>query len=274
MVENKVALLIKEVEQARGRVNLFILIYSSVVEGSWEVIISSEWLNRVSEKEAISFWVKKLKSKLEESEIRKIVRITVLKTTNPFVREFTSNYLQTNHFKHIENISIANMKIKRALLFRSYKEAENITPPTRSRNPKYNANLNPRYNASINPKYNANLNPRYNATLNIRYNASLDPRYNASLDPRYNPSINPARRNFSGWFLYDLSLNKTSYAIKASDEVIFVYNLRGNKEMYGVKNDKGYSLFDKNSVWVGYLIETENVFLQYDLSNKWIGLMV
>jgi len=153
-----------------------------------------------------------------------------------------------------------------------------LNPYVNSRlNPYVNSRINPYVNSSLNPHVNSLLNPFVNSNLNPFVNSKLNPFVNSQVNPMVNSSINPrVNKYYQGPYLYDLGLKEAGFIVKASDNVILIFDDRNERVGLGVKNAiDGYTLFDAQNNWIGHLVPDEQGgYLRYDKDNQWIGIVV
>ena len=144
-------------------------------------------------------------------------------------------------------------------------------------NPHYNKTLNPHYNKALNPHYNKSLNPHYNKALNPHYNKALNPHYNKTLNPHYNRTLNPFyNRAFGGPFVYDTSMRRKGYFVRADNATLLSFDQHGSFGGYCHRTlENRYLCFDQNGSWQGYLIPASNgVLLRYSTDGEWTGIVV
>ena len=86
----------KVLENLRARRGEFKLamLYNSSIEStiSWNLIVSAPWLDEMKLAPAVNLIARELHEKLGLENMTSISRITVLKTTDPFVRDVTAFY--------------------------------------------------------------------------------------------------------------------------------------------------------------------------------------
>lgn len=75
------------------------MLYNNSLESdsSWNLIVSALWADQMGVGEATRVIAGALNRELEEESQRAISRITVLKTSDPFVRDMTNLYPVTGH---------------------------------------------------------------------------------------------------------------------------------------------------------------------------------
>ena len=144
-------------------------------------------------------------------------------------------------------------------------------------NPSINPSINPVINSSINPTANPSINPAMNPSINPTMNPSINPVMNSSINPNINSSINPnINPAFKGYYVYDLDLNPTEFAIRANDKVLMFFDFDGTNTRFAVAHSsRGYVVFDaKNNEWVAHLESDGSAgFNLFSLSNEWIAIL-
>ena len=120
------------------------------------------------------------------------------------------------------------------------------------------------------------INPKYNYTINPRYNYRINPLYNNFLDPKSNYSIDPQRNiNYNAPFLYDLKLTSRAFLVRANEDVLLVFDSRGEFANFAVRSSHGFVVFDTNNEWKEHWVAVGNAgWLRFDGSSNWIGLVV
>lgn len=83
---------IRKIADQKGPFALVMLLPSSAHDAAeWNAVFSAEWLDPLSLREAVKSMFNVLRATLPESAIAKIQRVSVLRTTESFVREVTSD---------------------------------------------------------------------------------------------------------------------------------------------------------------------------------------
>jgi len=144
-------------------------------------------------------------------------------------------------------------------------------------NPIWNQQINPIWNQQINPIWNQQINPIWNQQINPMWNQQINPVWNHQLNPIFNSDINPRiNSNYKGPYIYNLNLHKEGLLVKASDDVVLLFDNNLKKNGIGVKNPiDGYTLFDNGNKWVGQLVQdNQGGYLRYTDKNKWVGIVV
>lgn len=88
MVE-KLKNLIKKVEAQKGSITLFMLWRDVSEIDKWTVVISAKWIDRMSQRLVLNYWIRLLQNTLNNKELNTISRISVIKTSDRFVQFLT-----------------------------------------------------------------------------------------------------------------------------------------------------------------------------------------
>jgi hypothetical protein len=84
---------IRQITDQKGTFTLVMLLPSASNQPDWEwnAVFSAKWLDPLSIREAVKGMSNMLRTTLPESAFSKIQRISILRTSEPFVREVTSD---------------------------------------------------------------------------------------------------------------------------------------------------------------------------------------
>ena len=269
MVE-KLKNLIRKIESQKGVIALFMLWKDSQDITKWTVVVSANWIDRMSKRAVLDYLIKNLQSTLNKTELNEISRISILKTSDNFVKSLTRILNISGGTARFTQNQIGHYYIHDAVIF----EAKGFAIPnapigTASRNPAINGTINPNINGTINPNINGTINPNINGTINPNINGTINPNINGTI----NPSLN---WNFSGLILYDLSLSKTAYFIEANDNILLMFDFGNNFAGFCVKAKIDfYNVFDVSNNWIGYLVSNKKSGFNYFSTNaQWIGFVI
>ena len=298
MVE-KLRLLINKIKGEKGDISLCLLLREAAEFEKWTLIISAEWIDRIANNEAFSFWIQRLQSFLAKEELSMIVRITFLKEKDNFVSMITSSLNISGAAVELKNTSIGNFFINHAIIFEAHKRSV-AKMANYQRNPAFNAQLNPILNPRINPILNPTINPILNPTINPILNPQINPILNPTINPILNPTINPILNpqinpilnptinpalnpninpalnpGFDGWIWYDRGVKALGYVIAANDTVRIFFNTSSETQGFGVKNAVGgFTLFDRSNSWIGQILpDGSDGYNYFTRSNKWVGFV-
>ena len=251
---DKLKNLIRKIESQKGVIALFMLLKDSADISKWTVVVSANWIDRMSQRTALDFFIKNFQSTLNRTELNEISRVSTLKTNDGFVKSLTRTLNISGGAVRFTQNQIGNYYIHDAVIFEAKgSEIPNAPIGTASRNPAINGTINPNINSTINPNFNSTINPNFNSTIN--------------------PSFN---WNFSGLFLYDLSLNKTGYFIEANNNVLLMFDFSNKFVGFCVKAKSNiYNIFDISNNWIGYFISNKKTGFNYFSTNaEWIGFVI
>ena len=297
---DKIRDLIKKIKLEKGEILLCMLLKDSPEIDKWTFIISANWLDRINQQLAFTYWSNQLSSVLNKNELSLIGRITFLNSNNAFVNLVGSLLNITNGAVTIKNTSLGAVTVNEAIVFEAHRKAPVKTRTITNRNPIYNHTINPIYNHTINPIYNHTINPIYNHTINPIYNHTINPIYNHTINPIYNHTINPIYNhtinpiynhtinpiynhtinpnynpNFRGLYFIDRNSNMLGYAIDINENITLIFSPDNTMQSFGVENTiKGYTFFDNNNNWIGQILPNgNNGYNYFSGNNEWVGYL-
>jgi hypothetical protein len=82
---------IREIAKRKGSFTLVMLLPSNTQDAQWDAVFSAKWLDPLSLREAVKSLSDELKGTLPDGAFAKIQRVSILRTTESFVREITSD---------------------------------------------------------------------------------------------------------------------------------------------------------------------------------------
>ena len=110
-------------QQEHGHMILCMLKAVEAEMNDWNLIVSTQVYDDLSTKEALSQLVNLTNTHLSP-EIRKhILRFTILKTSDPFVREMTTTYQNIHIPQYIQSVYIGNIFIEKAIILASQRSS-------------------------------------------------------------------------------------------------------------------------------------------------------
>ncbi len=251
---DKLKNLVRKIESQKGVIALFMLWKDAQDISKWTLVVSASWIDRMNQRTALDYFIKTLQSSLTNAELNEISRVSILKTSDNFVKTITQVLNISGGAARFTQNQIGRYYINDAVIF----EAKGAAIPN---TPIGSANRNPAINGTINPNINGTINPNINGTINPNINGTI------------NPSLN---WNFSGLILYDLSLSKTAYFIEANENILLMFDFGNNFVGFCVKAKIGfYNVFDISNNWIGYLISNKKTGFNYFSTNaEWIGFLI
>lgn len=118
---NQLRLLLEKLSDKWGPVALFMLnTFGPGFAQPWHLIVSAKELDQLSRSDAIKKMTTLIREHGDESFWRPLIRITVLKTQDPFVRSVNASMqVSPNEIETISDITVAGFEIPYALLVRS-----------------------------------------------------------------------------------------------------------------------------------------------------------
>jgi hypothetical protein len=96
----------------------------SAIDTQFTLIVSAPWLDQKSPKEAVNTILSSLIDELgstDSPEFKKIARVTVINSSDPFVRAITSAFNVSNEEWIIQNCDVNGVLIERAILLVSHR---------------------------------------------------------------------------------------------------------------------------------------------------------
>lgn len=114
-------MLLERLSDKRGPVALFMLnTFGPGFAQPWHLIVSAKELDKLSRSEAIKEMTTLVREHGDESFWRPLIRITVLKTQDPFVHSVNASMrVSPNEIVTISDATVAGFEIPYALLVRS-----------------------------------------------------------------------------------------------------------------------------------------------------------
>jgi len=99
-----------------------------VIDSKYTLLVSAHWLDNKSPKDAVNLILTDLIEKIGSTnspEYRKIARVTVVKTSDPFVTAITSAFNVSQSDVTLNNCNINGVLIERAILLESHRPNSN-----------------------------------------------------------------------------------------------------------------------------------------------------
>jgi len=90
-------------QQEHGHISLFMLKAMESDSTDWNLIVSTLEYDKVSTKKAINHLANILNTHLRTDLLKKILRLTILNTSEPFVQEINRVYKVTHTLKYIRH---------------------------------------------------------------------------------------------------------------------------------------------------------------------------
>lgn len=121
-VVEKLRAVIKEFATEKGEFSLVMLIPTEpdVIDSKVTLLISAPWLDEKSPKQAIELIVESLRRHLKDTEFQYITRVTIVKSSDGFVKAINVAFNVKESLIDIENCNIFGIKIDRAFLLESH----------------------------------------------------------------------------------------------------------------------------------------------------------
>lgn len=99
----------------------------NVIDSKYTVLVSAYWLDNKSPKDAVNLILKDLIGKIgstDSPQYRKIARVTVVKTSDPFVKGITSTFNVSKSDVTLTNCNINGVLIEHAILLESHRPTQ------------------------------------------------------------------------------------------------------------------------------------------------------
>ncbi|RKZ52011.1 MAG: hypothetical protein DRR16_09170 [Candidatus Parabeggiatoa sp. nov. 3] len=111
---------IKKLKQEKGPISLFMLKALEYDVTDWNLIVSAPAYDNLRLKTALIDLVTILNQHLSRAIRRKIIRSTVLKTTDPFVKEINQVFKVSNTTQYVHSSVISGIYLEKAIIFESH----------------------------------------------------------------------------------------------------------------------------------------------------------
>jgi hypothetical protein len=130
---NEFRKILQVVKHEQVAISLFMLKALDADVNMWNLIVSSLEYDPVSTKKAVQQIIHILNTHLKKSLLKSIIRVTILKTSDPFVEEINRVFPVTHGVKHIQSSVISGVYIEKAIIFES-RVVPSLNTPKRSLN--------------------------------------------------------------------------------------------------------------------------------------------
>jgi putative NADH-flavin reductase len=115
--------------QQRYHIAVFMLKAVEADLNAWNLIISTVEYDQISTKTAVRQVVHLLKTIVKQSVLQRIVRVTILKTTDPFIEEMTQLYPVTpSSIRYLQSSFMGDIYLEKAIVLVS----QVVSSPIRS----------------------------------------------------------------------------------------------------------------------------------------------
>jgi hypothetical protein len=111
---------IRKLKQENGPISLFMLKAFEYDVTDWNLIVSAPAYDNLRLKVALIHLVTILNKHLSQAIRKKIIRSTILKTTDPFVKEINQIFKVTNSVKYVHSSVISGIYLEKAIIFESH----------------------------------------------------------------------------------------------------------------------------------------------------------
>lgn len=117
---NEFRKILQVVKHEQEAISLFMLKALDADVNMWNLMVSSLEYDAVSTKKAVQQIIHILNTHLKKSLLKNIIRVTILKTSDPFVEEINRVFPVTHGVKHIQSSVISGVYIEKAIIFESH----------------------------------------------------------------------------------------------------------------------------------------------------------
>lgn len=122
---------IRRISQRQGDFTLVMLLPSSAHDSAeWNAVVSATWLDSLNLRLAVKTMLDDLKSHLPEWGFSKIQRVSILRTTEPFVREVTADLsVRLGTVYRVQSFAFSRFGVDEALVFVAEPPRAGSIPP-------------------------------------------------------------------------------------------------------------------------------------------------
>ena len=123
---------VRKIGERKGPFTLAMLIPTSAHHpAEWNAVFSAKWLDPLSVGQAVKTVLDELNAMLSKAAIANVQRVSVLRTTESFVREITSDLgipVQPGTAYRVQSVAFSRFGVDEAIIFAA-------SPPSQSNNP-------------------------------------------------------------------------------------------------------------------------------------------
>jgi len=110
---------VQTLHQRTGHIALFLLNALDSENTSWNILVSTQGYDEMTIKTALNDFMTILESQLEQELLKNILRVTILKTSDPFVKAVNHAYDITDRPQYLYSCTFLDLYIERGILFAS-----------------------------------------------------------------------------------------------------------------------------------------------------------
>ncbi len=110
---------VQALRQRTGHIALFLLNALDTENTSWNILVSTHGYDQMTIKTALDDFMTILESHVEKNILRHILRVTILKTSDPFVKAVNRTFDVTEKSQYVYSCTLADAYIERGILFES-----------------------------------------------------------------------------------------------------------------------------------------------------------
>lgn len=112
--------------EEKGPFDLFALFLREDAPGKWDLVVAAEWIEK-NKQEALKYISDALKTKLSQSELIKLSRISIIDESNPALGALQSAMHVEHGMADIKDSNFFGLQIKHAYLITSKRRNENAS---------------------------------------------------------------------------------------------------------------------------------------------------
>ncbi|MBN2267362.1 MAG: hypothetical protein JW725_03425 [Candidatus Babeliaceae bacterium] len=110
---------VQALRQRTGHIALFLLNALDTENTSWHILISTDTYDQMTIKTALRDFMTILERHVETNVLKSILRVTILKTSDSFVKAVNRTFDVTEEVEYLYTCTLANVYIERGILFES-----------------------------------------------------------------------------------------------------------------------------------------------------------
>jgi len=107
-------------KREKGQISLLMLKAFDADMNDWNLIVSAPAYDNLTLKTALTHLITVLNKHLSQTLLKKIIQSTVLKTTDPFVKEINQVFKVNNSIQYVHSSVIAGVYLEKAIIFESH----------------------------------------------------------------------------------------------------------------------------------------------------------
>lgn len=121
---------VETLRQRTGHIALFLLNALDSENTSWNILMSTKGYDGMTNKTALNDFMTILESTVEKKILKNILRVTILNTSDPFVKAVNQAFDVTETPQYLHSWTFGDVYIERAILFESQPYVTHPTTPS------------------------------------------------------------------------------------------------------------------------------------------------